>query len=210
MENKKDSIGKRLRDSIINAANVYSGMTGKIYLYVCNEKYFELLFATGSFKHLTGVASPLTAENFYEKAVKRKLTEKQIIFTSQNTIKKAKRKLPCLARLPELTNSTICIVRDLKTDTLLYKIGLTNLEFTLGVAQPTFQNQYPVGVYIPRTLRIKDKAIERSSDGDFVDFIFEKPTKSLDYPYEKLCYRRNDSAPPEIIRALISEAFYKN
>ena len=41
-----------------------------------------------------------------------------------------------------------------------YKLGLTNLEFTLGVAQPTFVTKFPENVYIPRSLRVRTRLLK--------------------------------------------------
>lgn len=208
MKNSKKDINKRIREQIILAAKSYSTLTGKMYLYVFGEEYLEVIFSVGSFKHLTGVNSIISAEEFYNKAVKNRLSDKQIVFDQHQTIKKAKKKLPCLIRLPELTKGTVCVVKDFSTNTLLYKLGLTNLEFTLGISQPEFNNKFPKGIYIPRSLRIKDKAIENSSSSDFVDFIFEKSTKCANCKYDNLVYQGIEEGVPKSISKLIDSSFY--
>ena len=195
----------KIREQIVKAAYQYSLLANKIYMYICGEQYFELLFAVGCFRHLTGVASSLSAEDFYKNALNKSLTDKQIQFTPRQTMKKAKKKLPCLIRLPELTDSTVCIVRDMKTNTLVYKLGLTNLEFTLGVAQPTFVNKFPENVYIPRSLRVKDKAIENSDSGEFVDFILEKNLDNIGAKYSKITYRDKGKAFPDVLLPMLDE-----
>ena len=208
MATSSDNINKKIREQIVQAAAMYATLVGKMYLYVYGEEYFEVLFPAGSFKHLTGVGTILSAEKFYRMSVSKKLSDAQLSFNKQQTVKKAKKKLPCLMRLPELTKSTVCVVRDLQTNTFLYRLGVTNLEFTLGVSQPMFDNKFPSGVYIPRSLRVKDKAIENSSSGDFIDFIFEKSTKRVDYKYDFMSYRGSENNPPRSIGDLISEKFY--
>lgn len=194
-----------IRNRIIEAAKNYADLTGKTYLYVYGEEYFEMLFAVGSFMHLTGVSSSLRAEDFYRKALNANLSEGQLNFTQSQTMKKAKKKLPCLEQLPRLTNSTVCVVKDLSTNTLLYKLGLTNLEFTLGVAQPQFDNKFPPEVYIPRSLRVKDKAIENSSDGEFVDFIMVKSLEGAGAKYSRLLYRDTSKAFPAELRHMLDD-----
>ena len=81
----------KIREQIVIAAYQYSLLANKIYMYVCGEKYFELLFAVGCFSHLTGVASSLSAEDFYKNALNKSLTDKQIQFTPRQTMKKQKR-----------------------------------------------------------------------------------------------------------------------
>ena len=49
----------------------------------------------------------------------------------------AKKKLPCLKHLPELTKDMVCILKDMQTVTIKYKLSVTNLEFTLGLTENT-------------------------------------------------------------------------
>ncbi|SDP79659.1 hypothetical protein [Selenomonas ruminantium] len=82
---------------------------------------------------------------------------------------------------------------------------MTNLEFTLGVCQPDYDNKYPAGVYIPRSLRVKDKAIENSSDGDFVDFILEKSLDRIDAKYSHFTYCDEQKKFPAKLYDLLEE-----
>ena len=51
-----------IRKQIIEAANIYSQkLAGKKFLYVTSNYYFEILFLTDKFLHLTGVNTKLTA-----------------------------------------------------------------------------------------------------------------------------------------------------
>ena len=71
-----------LRKQIISSAIIYKNhLAGKSFLYVYGDQYFEVLFRTNCFKHLTGVASRLSAEDFYSKAKEAELTTAQIFFT---------------------------------------------------------------------------------------------------------------------------------
>ena len=127
-----------IRQAIINSANIYSrNLAGKAFLYVYEDEYFEVSVPIDHFLHLTGVETYLTAREFYRNAKRNKLTSKQFYFTSKHPYANAKKKLPCLARLPELTNDTVCILKDMKTLTIIYKLSVTNLEFTLGLTANT-------------------------------------------------------------------------
>ena len=114
----------------------------------------------------------------------------------------AKRKLPCLKRLPELTNNTICILKDMSTLTFIYKLSLTNLEFTLGLIENT---KYNNTIFLPMTLRVNDSSVEKSGDGEVVDFIFSKDASVSKYD-TLLVYDRNKKIP-DCIKHLISEDF---
>lgn len=68
-----------LRSQIIHASHVYrDNLAGKVFLYVYGDSYFEVVFQTNRFMHLTGVTSYLPAQDFYVKATQSKLTSGQI------------------------------------------------------------------------------------------------------------------------------------
>lgn len=79
----------------------------------------------------------LSAKDFYKNAKKSILTNNQFYFDERHTYANAKKKLPCLKRLPELTNEMVCILKDMQTLTIVYKLSVTNLEFTLGLTENT-------------------------------------------------------------------------
>lgn len=161
-----------LRALIVDAAQIYSAhLAGKCYLYVYGDEHFEVVFRTGSFLHLTGVYSSLKAADFYHKAKNRTLAVEQFDFSHGHSIRNARKKLPCLLRLPEMTNSTVCVLKDVQTESVLLKIALSNLDFTLGlVKDEKMIPSHPV--YVPQTMRVKDKSIERSGQAEFIDFVF--------------------------------------
>ena len=112
-------------------------MAGKAFLYVYGDEYFEVSFPVNHFLHLTGVETRLSAKDFYKNAKKSILTNNQFYFDERHTYANAKKKLPCLKRLPELTNEMVCILKDMQTLTIVYKLSVTNLEFTLGLTENT-------------------------------------------------------------------------
>lgn len=125
-----------IRDHIIDSADVYSQkLAGKTFLYVYGDSYFEVSFPIDHFLHLTGVETTLSAKDFYKNAKKGKLTNTQFYFSKRHPYANAKKKLPCLKRLPELTDEMVCILKDMQTVTILYKLSVTNLEFTLGLTE---------------------------------------------------------------------------
>ena len=132
----KEEKKKAIRQQIIDAAKVYShSLAGKTFLYVYGDDYFEVTFPIDNFLHLTGVASKIHAKDFYKNAKDSKLMIQQFYFDARHVYANAKKKLPCLIRLPELTNTMVCILKDLKTLTIVYKLSVTNLEFTLGLTE---------------------------------------------------------------------------
>ena len=169
---KKDFIRKH----IVDASCVYrDNLAGKVFLYVTGDEYFEVVFQTDRFMHLTGVNSRLSAQEFYDKATDSKLTTGQFYFDPQHPYRGAKKKLLCLLLLPELTNSLVCVVKNMTTLTLTYKLGVTNLDFTIGLTENVDYNGNKINDwFLPRTLRVKDKSIENSDSAELVDFIFAK------------------------------------
>lgn len=197
---------EHIRKQIIDAACIYRDhLAGKAFLYVTGDEYFEVVFQTDRFMHLTGVNSKLRAQDFYDKAKESELTTGQIYFDPEHPYHGAKKKLPCLKLLPSLTNSLVCVVKDMKTLTLTYKIGVTNLNFTIGLTENLdFEGNKINGWFLPRTLRVKDKAIENSSDAAFVDFIFSKDA-SLD-KYNIITFSGSGKAIPDTVRGMLVES----
>ena len=201
-EEKKETI----RNQIIAASHVYRDhLAGRVFLYVTGSECFEVVFQSDRFLHLTGVSTRLSAKDFYEKAKESRLATGQIAFDSRHPYDAARKKLPCLLMLPALTNSLVCVVKDLATFSLTYRLGVTNLDFTIGLTENVdFQGNKINSWFLPRTLRVRDKAIERSSNAEFVDFIFSKDASRE--KYDTLTYAEpGKSLPPAVLELLIPE-----
>lgn len=197
-----------IRQQIIDAARVYSqAIAGKTFLYVYGDEYFEVIFPTENFLHLTGVASKLPAKDFYRYAKSGKLTVQQFYFDSKHIYANAKKKLPCLIRLPELTNTMVCILKELNTLTIVYKLSVTNLEFTLGLTENIDSTGKKINeLFLPMSLRVEDSSVEKSKDGEIVDFIFSKDASVL--IYDMMLVGDKDKEIPESIRKLIKEGSF--
>lgn len=196
-----------IRQGIIESAKVYSQeLAGKAFLYVYGNKYFEVFFPVNRFLHLTGVKTRLSAKDFYKNAKKAIITNSQFYFDAKHPYANAKKKLPCLKRLPELTNDMVCILKDMQTVTVIYKLSVTNLEFTLGLTQNTDIKGNKINdFFVPRTLRVEDSSVEKSNGGEIVDFIFAKDA-SMER-YDTLIVNDENKQIPACIRDLISEKF---
>lgn len=205
----KEEKKKAIRQLIIDAAKVYShSLAGKTFLYVYGEEYFEVTFPIENFLHLTGVTSRLNAKEFYKNAKSGKITVQQFYFDPRHIYANAKKKLPCLIRLPELTNTMVCIIKNLNTLTIVYKLGVTNLEFTLGLTE----NIDPAGnkinsLFLPMSLRVEDSSIEKSADGEIVDFIFSKDASVL--KYDTMLVEDKTKTIPKSVKDLVLEEFYE-
>lgn len=197
-----------IRQYIIDSAGVYSqNLAGKAFLYVYGDEYFEVSFPIDHFLHLTGVKTRLSAKDFYKNAKKAKLTNSQFYFDARYPYANAKKKLPCLKRLPELTNDIVCILKDMQTVTIIYKLSVTNLEFTLGLTENTDDKGNKINdFFLPMSLRVEDSSVEKSNDGEMVDFIFSKDASVA--KYDTLLVEDKHKTIPESIKHLLNEKFY--
>ena len=74
-----------IRQGIIEVAIVYSqSLTGKTFLYVYGDEYFEVSFPVDHFLHLIGVETRLSAKDFYRNAKKAILTNNQFYFDARH------------------------------------------------------------------------------------------------------------------------------
>lgn len=196
---------EQLRQLVVACAKIYSSeLSGKVFLYVCGEEYIEVAYQTKQFKHLTGVTSDLLAVPFYRKAKAEKITPEQVKCYSDSNFSTAKQKLSALSSLPEITRSRVFLLKDLKTRTVTYTLGLTNLKLTIGLTENRdCEGNLINSWYLPRTLRVRDSSIERSADAKPVDFIFRRD--AADPLYDTVTYRAENTLPPDSVKPLLSE-----
>ena len=184
---KKADKKVKLRSQIILSAKEYKKyFAGKSFLYCYQKKCFEIIFSEECFLHLTGVATTLHAYDFYRKAVSGKLELNQFYFNDKHPFFTAKKKLAALPHLHTLTHEAVIILEELPSKTHLFKLGMTNIDFTIGIDETTNRfSQYSLvkkgKVCYPRSLRIKDKSIEKSRRCFFVDSIFSKEIRQRRY-----------------------------
>lgn len=69
----------------------------------------------------------MNAKQFYHYAKNSMLTVDQFYFTNRQPFANARKKLPYLNRLPDLTKNMVCVLKDFSTLTVTYKIGITDL-----------------------------------------------------------------------------------
>ena len=101
----------------------------------------------------------------------------------------------------------VCILKDMQTVTIIYKLSVTNLEFTLGLTENTDDKGKKVNdFFLPMSLRVEDLSVEKSNDGEIVDFIFSKDASTA--KYDTLLVEDKHKSIPESIKHLISEEFY--
>ena len=101
----------------------------------------------------------------------------------------------------------VCILKDMQTVTIIYKLSVTNLEFTLGLTENTDANGNKINdFFLPMSLRVEDTYVEKSKEGEIVDFIFCKDASIA--KYDKLLVEDKNKMIPDSIKHLISEKLY--
>lgn len=97
----------------------------------------------------------------------------------------------------------VCILKEMQTVSIIYKLSVTNLEFTLGLTENLDANGNRINaLFLPMSLRVEDSSVARSRDGDIVDFIFTKD--ACMELYDTMLVKDDQKAIPGSIRHLIS------
>ena len=72
---------EKIINSITKSASLYKNhLLGKTFLYVFEGQFIEVAYHINEFKHLTGVATSLSANSFYNKALDGILQKNQVWF----------------------------------------------------------------------------------------------------------------------------------
>lgn len=101
----------------------------------------------------------------------------------------------------------VCILKEMQTVTIIYKLSVTNLEFTLELTENTDVNGKKINdFFLPMSLRVEDTSVEKSNDGEIVDFIFSKDASVA--KYDTLLVEDKNKMIPDNIKHLISEKLY--
>ena len=79
--------------------------------------------------------------------------------------------------------------------TITYKLSVTNLEFTLDLTENIDNNGNKINdLFLPMSLRVKDSSVERSNDGDVIDFIYFSKDASVAKYWLKIKARQFQAA----------------
>ena len=176
------------------AADLYrKHLVGKRFLYVFEGRYIEVLYKAANFRHLTGVATNLSAKKFYSYAAKKLLQASQIFFTPQHPFSLCKCKIKHIGQIAMLAGSEGFMLEEIVTDTRTYKFGTTDLNFTLCLNKEyDDQGQQKGDCFVVESLRDED-CFSKSTTAYTVTHIFSAPndakkyTNLLDYE-SRICY----------------------
>ena len=98
----------------------------------------------------------------------------------------------------------VCILKNIQTTTLVYKLGMTNLEFTLGLTENLDRDGNKVNDYfLPMSLRVESTSVEKCEAGGIVDFIFSKNAKHV--KYDAILVQDSNKDIPECVHNLLHE-----
>ncbi|MCD7731963.1 MAG: PBECR4 domain-containing protein [Oscillospiraceae bacterium] len=135
---KKNYDRKNVAREINEAAKLYKKhLVGKRFMYVFDNRYIEVLFKAESFRHLTGVDTHLSAKSFYSYATRGILEASQIRFTATHPYDLCVRKIKHIGSIATMAVSECFMLEEVKTDTMSYKFGTTDLNFTLCLNKET-------------------------------------------------------------------------
>lgn len=164
------------------AADLYrKHLVGKRFLYVFEDRYIEVLYKVANFRHLTGVATNLSAKKFYSYAAKKMLQASQIFFTPQHPFSLCKRKIKHIGQIATLAGSEGFMLEEIVTDTRTYKFGTTDLNFTLCLNKEYGDNGQQKGdCFVVESLRDED-CFSKSRTAYTVTHIFSTPNDAKKY-----------------------------
>ncbi len=181
---KKTQLARDIKRCVVH----YNALVENTYLIVYEGCCSEIMFKRKNFKHLTGAGSCLSADDFYKNAMNGRLTGNQLFFEKAHPYKTCKNKVKCLDTLDEFLKQETIIVENIYTDKgTFFKIGVTNLDFTICFSHDINRNNSLISnVLIPYSIRIKDDAFAISKNQYVVDYVFKK--KNNEKMYSELVF----------------------
>lgn len=194
---RKELDKKIIVEEIIAASESYKNqLVGKKFLYVFDNRYIEVIYKATNFRHLTGVATKLSAKEFYKLAVQRKLRAQQIYFSDAHPFRLCKKKVKHIGEIATLAGTESFLLEEITTQTQTYKFGTTELSFTL-----CFNKEYDVTgqekseCYVVESLRDED-CFEKSKNVYTVTHIFSKDNDAK--KYNNILYIEKESPLEEL------------
>ncbi|MCD8002303.1 MAG: PBECR4 domain-containing protein [Clostridia bacterium] len=165
----------KIAGEIKQAAKIYKQkLLGKRFMYVFDNRYIEVIYKAENFRHLTGVDTNLSAKRFYDYAVRGTLSASQIGFSAQHPYSLCIRKLKHIGSIATLAYSECFMLEEIKTNTMSYKFGTTDLNFTLCLNKDSSQgNSEKNECFIVHSLRDED-CFSKSKDVYTVTHIFSR------------------------------------
>lgn len=176
----KSQIIRRIHRSALKYKEIFVGNT---YMFVFNNDYVEVMFKESSFMHLTGVASCLKADDFYNHALtERGLRPGEIFFNEDHPYDLADKKTSILIGLGDITIKDSSVVMDIETKTFSYKLGVANLEFTVCLGDDkNSQGEIQGNCKVPYSFRVEGIENSKSDKIYSVSHVLKKKTGEKKY-----------------------------
>lgn len=176
----KSQIIRRIHRSALKYKEIFVGNT---YMFVFNNDYVEVMFKKSSFMHLTGVASCLKADDFYNHALtERGLRPGEIFFNEDHPYDLADKKTSILIGLGDITIKDSSVVMDIETKTFSYKLGVANLEFTVCLGDDkNSQGEKHGNCKVPYSFRVEGIENSKSDKIYSVSHVLKKKTGEKKY-----------------------------
>ena len=179
---------KNIVNRIIKGASKYQkNFVGKTFLVLYEGNVSELTFKTANFKHLCGVSSPLTAKDFYRKALKGQLKESEISFTQDHPFSLADIKTQNIVDAFDIFSRDALVITEITTKTRNYKLGTTDLNVVFCFDEQLDTVGNPINdILCPYSLRVENIPNKKFKDVFAVDFVLSK--KSSDEVYTDVVF----------------------
>ncbi len=176
----KSQIIRRIHRAALKYKEVFVGNT---FMFVFNNDYFEVMFKKSSFMHLTGVASSLRADDFYNHALmQRGLRPGEIFFNEEHPYDLADKKTDMLVDIGDIIDKDANVITDIETKTFSYKLGVANLEFTVCLGDDkNSQGEIQGNCKVPYSFRVEGIDSSKSDNIYPVSHVLKKKTGEKKY-----------------------------
>lgn len=176
----KSQIIRRIHRAALKYKEVFVGNT---FMFVFNNDYFEVMFKKSSFMHLTGVASSLRADDFYNHALmQRGLRPGEIFFNEEHPYDLADKKTDMLVDIGDIIDKDANVITDIETKTFSYKLGVANLEFTICLGDDkNSQGEIQGNCKVPYSFRVEGIDSSKSDNIYPVSHVLKKKTGEKKY-----------------------------
>ena len=187
-----------LRNLLIVSQEYKNNMVGKIFMYVFDNRFIEVNYKVKNFKHLTGVDSALSADQFYRNCINRTLTIEQFYFNARHPYHLAENKIRHLGNFYNACSSECFMQEDITTNSGTYKFGTTEMNFSTLFAEDIDEvtGEKRSDYYIVKSLRDKD-CFDESSAVHSVTHIFVKNNDERKYSTVLYLDNNNKSNIPQ-------------
>lgn len=209
-----NKIGLLIKEIEKSAIEYGNKLEGNCYLYIYQDKCFEVYFARDCFRHLTGVNSTVTANDFYLQAQQNRLNQNVINFGNDD-IRTCLKKARHLSDLYKLTITDTIVIEDVHTKYMEFEIGITNLKLTLLLHENGFikdkTGKIISDIYLPSSFRVGDNPMALAQAYETIDCVLQKKFGDVEYStivFQDECFDMRKL--PDYVKQKISKELVEN